>query len=64
MALISDSYVADAACCDTFLYACSTLRKPLVLVVMGTSFEWRKSKLGILTSDEVGGGGGGGDFGS
>ena len=53
MALISDAYVEDSACCDTFLYACSTLKKPLILVAMGSGYEWRKSKLGILVSDEV-----------
>ena len=53
MALVSDAYVNDKHCCDTFRYARQTLRKPLLMVVLGEGLEWRKSKLGLLVSDEV-----------
>ena len=54
MALVSDAYVNDKYCCDTFRYARQTLRKTLLMVVLGEGLEWRKSKLGLLVSDEVG----------
>ena len=53
MALVSDAYAGDMECCNTFRYARLTLRKPVLLVVLGEGFEWRKSKLGILVADEV-----------
>ena len=53
MALVSDEYVNNKHCCDTFRYARQTLRKPLLMVVLGEGLEWRKSKLGLLVSDEV-----------
>ncbi len=53
LALVSDAYVRDKHCCDTFRYARQTLRKPLLMVVLGEGAEWRKSKLGLLVSDEV-----------
>ena len=53
MAVISDAYTRERTCADLFQFARLTLRKPLVLVVIGEGREWRTSKLGILVADEV-----------
>lgn len=53
MALISDAYVNDKHACDLLTYAYMTLKKPLILVVLGGGQDWRKSRVGILLSDEV-----------
>ena len=62
VAFMTNSYVSDEDCCNLFKYARLTLRKPILLVTLGSGFEWRQSKLGILLADEVrlGGGGWGG----
>ena len=53
IALVSDAYTRERTCADLFQFARLTLRKPLVLVVIGEGREWRTSKLGILVADEV-----------
>ena len=53
MALVSDAYANDKRCLDTFMYARLTLRKTLLLVVVGQGQEWQKSKIGILVTDQV-----------
>ena len=53
VAVISDAYTRERTCADLFQFARLTLRKPLVLVVIGEGREWRTSKLGILVADEV-----------
>ena len=53
MALISDNYVNDKRCSDLLLYAHVTLNKPLLLVVLDQGQDWKKSKIGILVSDQV-----------
>ncbi|XP_041374603.1 uncharacterized protein LOC121387519 [Gigantopelta aegis] len=53
LVLISDAFVQDDDCCNLFKYACLTLKKPILLVVIGTGMQWKQSKLGILLADEV-----------
>ena len=53
VALMTNAYVSDEGCCNLFKYARLTLRKPILLVTIGSGFEWRQSKLGILLADEV-----------
>ena len=53
VAFMTNTYVNDEGCCNLFKYARLTLRKPILLVTIGSGFEWRQSKLGILLADEV-----------
>lgn len=53
MAVVSDNYATDPYCYQVFQYARLTLHKPLLMVVVGEGENWKKSKLGILVSDEV-----------
>ena len=53
LVFISDAFVQDEDCCNLFKYACLTLKKPILLVVIGTGMQWKQSKLGILITDEV-----------
>ncbi|XP_067667740.1 uncharacterized protein [Haliotis asinina] len=53
LVFISNEYVNDDSCCNLFKYARLTLRKPIILVVVGSGMEWKSSRLGILLADEV-----------
>lgn len=53
LVFISNEYVSDESCCNLFKYARLTLRKPIILVVVGSGMEWKSSRLGILLADEV-----------
>ncbi|XP_048259206.1 uncharacterized protein LOC124134238 [Haliotis rufescens] len=53
LVFISNEYVNDESCCNLFKYARLTLRKPIILVVVGSGMEWKSSRLGILLADEV-----------
>lgn len=53
VALISDQYIKDSVCCNLLQYARQTLKKPLIMVVLGEGKTWRQSKIGILLADEV-----------
>ncbi|XP_046562629.1 LOW QUALITY PROTEIN: uncharacterized protein LOC124271531 [Haliotis rubra] len=53
LVFISNEYVNDENCCNLFKYARLTLRKPIILVVVGSGMEWKSSRLGILLADEV-----------
>ncbi|KAK7503510.1 hypothetical protein BaRGS_00005049 [Batillaria attramentaria] len=53
VAFMSNSFVEDESCCNLFKYARLTLHKPILLITVGSGFEWRQSKLGILLADEV-----------
>ncbi|KAL5004316.1 hypothetical protein ScPMuIL_017772 [Solemya velum] len=53
VALISSHYVKDESCCDLFKYARLTLKKPIIIVVVGEGMDWKQSKLGLLLADEV-----------
>ncbi|XP_013397728.1 probable serine/threonine-protein kinase pats1 [Lingula anatina] len=53
LACISDNYIEDQDCCAMFKYACTTLRKSIVLVVLGDSMNWQTSQIGLLVAGEV-----------
>lgn len=53
LAFMTNNYVNDENCCNLFKYARLTLHKPILLVTIGSGFEWLQSKLGILLADEV-----------
>ncbi|XP_025077380.1 uncharacterized protein LOC112554025 isoform X3 [Pomacea canaliculata] len=50
---MTNAYVNDEVCCNLFKYARLTLHKPLLLITVGTGFEWQQGRLGILLADEV-----------
>lgn len=52
IACISDNFVSDSVCAQIFNYVKLTLNKPYVLVALGESFQWQKSEIGALVTDE------------
>ena len=48
IACISDDYAANEQCRMEFQYAKSTLRKPVIPVVIGNGTEWNMSVVGKL----------------
>ncbi|RUS90000.1 hypothetical protein EGW08_002267, partial [Elysia chlorotica] len=53
LAFMSNSFVEDETCCNLFKYARLTLKKPIILVAVGSDFNWKQSSMGILMADEV-----------
>ncbi|KAK3098795.1 hypothetical protein FSP39_023178 [Pinctada imbricata] len=49
VACVSDEYVQSPSCKKEFHYACTVLNIPIVLCVVGTGSEWRRSEVGILS---------------
>ena len=50
IACISDDYVANEQCRMEFQYAKSTLRKPVIPVIVGSGTEWNMSVVGKIES--------------
>ena len=53
VAFVSTNYAGMDECVNIFKYARLTLRKNMVVVALGESFDWKQSKIGILLADEV-----------
>ncbi|XP_013415785.1 uncharacterized protein LOC106177527 isoform X2 [Lingula anatina] len=53
LACISDNYIEDGECCTMFKYATTTLKKNIVLVVLGNSMDWQTSQIGLLVAGEL-----------
>ena len=51
--LMSSAYANDTHCCNMFKYARLTLKKPVIIVVVDSDQDWKKSNIGIFMSDEV-----------
>jgi len=42
---VSDQYAASDTCCGEFRYACTVLKLPIILAVVGTGSKWRASEV-------------------
>ncbi|CAF0782367.1 unnamed protein product [Brachionus calyciflorus] len=49
---ITDNFCSDTRCTDLFNFVKITILKPYVLVVLGESFEWQKTQVGALITNE------------
>lgn len=50
---MTDNFVNDAKCCEMFDYAKGVLNKMHMLVVLGNSFDWQKTNIGAMVTDEL-----------
>ncbi|XP_064618850.1 uncharacterized protein LOC135482601 [Lineus longissimus] len=55
LCMISNNYTKDPDCCNSFKFARTVLRKPMVIVLVGQRgvHTWKESALGMLISDEI-----------
>ncbi|XP_048580168.1 uncharacterized protein LOC116604300 [Nematostella vectensis] len=53
VAFLSDEYASDEICRQEFQYAKKTAKKPVVPVVIGNSFDWMMSVVGLLIAGEL-----------
>jgi hypothetical protein len=53
VAFISDEYAASENCLAEMTFAKKSLRIPVIPVVVGTGWNWQKTKLGLLLSDAL-----------
>lgn len=49
---ITDNFCSDQRCVQMFNYVKLNIIKPYVLVVLGESFEWQKTQVGALVTNE------------
>ncbi|KAK3765970.1 hypothetical protein RRG08_002213 [Elysia crispata] len=53
LVFMSNNFIEDETCCNLFKYARLTLKKPIILVAIGSDLGWKQSSMGILMADEV-----------
>lgn len=53
VACLSDEYVKDEICRQEFQYAKKTVKKPVIPVVVGSSFDWMMTVVGLLIAGEI-----------
>jgi hypothetical protein len=53
VAFISDEYAVSENCLAEFTFAKKSLRIPVIPVIVGTGWNWQKSKLGLLLADSL-----------
>lgn len=49
---ITDNFCSDQRCVQMFNYVKLNIMKPYILVVLGESFEWQKTQVGALITNE------------
>ena len=51
--MISANYAADEACNHFFFHACRSLRKPLLVLVVGEGMDWKQTEMGLAIGQEI-----------